>query len=175
MNGRFQRLAWVAVLVLACFTVRAGDKITVHIGGQTIYAWRTADLKSAEQEAAAEHKAIGWIISSPKTLEATGTITSSGTRGATLHAFYALRDRVVLVFEDGFAENHKVLPLVDDAEHTPNHNPTLPVVVFLNPDATEVLAKVMFEPDFVKRAHALADALAHVKSKMGAAPGAGEK
>ena len=92
-----------------------------------------------------------------------------------MHAFYALRDRVVLVFEDGFAENHKVLQLVDDAIHTPNHNPTLPVVVFLNPDATDVLAKVPFEPDFVKRAHALADALDQVKARMTAIPDASKK
>jgi hypothetical protein len=59
---------------------------------------------------------------------------------------------------------------VDDAIHTlngqPNHHPTLPIVVFLNPDATEVIAKVEFESDFVKRAHLLADALKQAQSKV---------
>ncbi|HEY1787490.1 MAG TPA: hypothetical protein VGJ73_05010, partial [Verrucomicrobiae bacterium] len=78
-------------------------------------------------------------------------------------------DQTVLVFEDGFGENHKVLQMVDDAVHTkdgkPNHEPTLPTV-FLNPDVTEVIAIVDFEPDFVKRAHLLADALTDAKLKV---------
>lgn len=175
MKRYFSPLAWVTFLLFISFNTRAADKLILHIGNQTITAWRTADLESAKKEAAAEHKAIGWIASSSQSVEEPGTIAQSGTRGATLHAFYALRDRVVLVFEDGFAENHQVLQLVDDAIHTPNHNPTLPVVVFLNPDATEVLAKVAFEPDFVKRAHALADALDQVKARMNTIPDASKK
>ena len=175
MKRNLHRMAWVALALSVCLHAGAADKLILHIGTQTISAWRTADLESAKKEAAAEHKAIGWIASSLRSVQEPGTIAQSGTRGATLHAFYALRDRVVLVFEDGFAENHQVLQLVDDAIHTPNHNPTLPVVVFLNPDATEVLAKVHFEPDFVTRAHALADALDQVKTKMAAVPEAPKK
>ena len=167
---------WVgAVLMgLTCLNTCAGDKITVVINHQTISAWRTADLESAKKEAAAAHKAIAWIASSPEYLDGNGKISSNGSRGATLHALYASRNRAVLVFEDGFAENHKVLVLVDDAVHShngaPDHHPVLPVVVFLNPDATEVLAKVEFESDFVKRAHALADALDEVDKKMNPSP-----
>lgn len=171
MIRKLRFLAGVMFLALTAFNVKA-DKLILHIGNQTISAWRTADLESAKKEAIASHKAIGWIASSAKSVEEPGTISSDGTRGATLHAFYALRNRVVLVFEDGFAENHQVLPLVDDAIHTPNPHPTLPVVVFLNPDATEVLAKVDFEPDFVKRAHALADALDQVNARMRLIPNA---
>jgi hypothetical protein len=57
-----------------------------------------------------------------------------------------LRSRTVLVFEDAFEENHKVLPLVDAALHTPDKNYTPPKVIFLNPEATEVLATVEYEP-----------------------------
>lgn len=99
-----------------------------------------------------------------------GRITGSGSRGAARHAFYALHSQTVLVFEDGFAENHKVLKLVDDAIYTKNgqhiESPTLPIVVFLNPAATEVIAKVEFEPDYVKRAHLLADALKQAQTKL---------
>jgi hypothetical protein len=161
---------WIAILFFgALVVVHAGDKLTVQIRGQTISAWRTVDLESAKQEAAKEHKPIAWIASSPDSLK-DGRITSDGSRGATLHAFYALRSQTVLVFEDGFAENHRVLSLVDDAIHTKdgqhNSHPTLPIVVFLNPAATEVIAKVEFEPDFVKRAHLLADALKQAKAKL---------
>lgn len=155
----------------AIVSAQAGNKLTVRIGDYTISAWRTADLDAAKKEAAQEHKPIAWIASSPEFLDGKGRISSNGSRGATLHAFYALRDQTVLVFEDGFGENHKVLQMVDDAVHTrdgkPNHEPTLPTVVFLNPDVTEVIAIVDFEPDFVKRAHLLADALKEAKSKMG--------
>ena len=68
-----------------------------------------------------------------------------------------------------------MLELVDNAVHSPDPHPNLPVVVFLNPDATEVLAKVGFEPDFVKRAHALADALNLAEAKMHPAPDAAKK
>jgi hypothetical protein len=149
---------------------QAADKVTVRIGSYTISAWRTADLESAKKEAATEHKPIAWVASSPEYLDGTGKISSDGSRGATLHDLYALRDDTVLVFEDGFAENHKVLQLVDDAIHStngqPNHHPNLPEVVFLNPDANKVIAKVEFESDFVKRAHLLADALKEAKSRL---------
>lgn len=51
----------------------------------------------------------------------------------------------------------------------PNKIPMLPVVVFLNPDATQVLAKVLFEPDFVKRVHALVDSLGEAEASVDAA------
>jgi len=87
-----------------------------------------------------------------------------------LHALYALRSRAVLVFEDGETENHRVTSLVDNAIHTPNPHWTEPAVVFLNSDATQVLAKVLYEPDFMKRAQVLAGALGEVEVKMSAAP-----
>ena len=161
------------------YNPNAPDKLTVVINHQTIIAWRTGQLKNAEKQAAAEHKPIAWIASDHHYLDGIGEISTGGSRGATLHTLYALRNRAVLVFEDGFVENHKVLRLVDDAIHThgnmPNHHPTLPVVVFLNPDATKVLAKVEFESDFVKRAQALANALGEVDAKMSAAPGVARK
>jgi hypothetical protein len=83
--------------------------------------------------------------------------------------------KAALMLEHIPEENHKVLPLVDEALHTPDPHYTPPKVIFLNPDATEVLAKVEFEPDFVKRAHALADALDQVKGKMNSAPDAAKK
>jgi len=147
-------------------TAWAADKINLQIGGASISAYRTADLEQAKKEAAAAHKPIAWIASATKLLSETGTIARPDGRGATFHAFYALRTRTVLVFEDAYVENHKVLPLVDTALHTPDPHYTPPTVLFLNPDATEVLAKVEYEPDFIKRAHALADALAQVDAKM---------
>jgi hypothetical protein len=149
---------------------RAADKVSVQIGGVTISAYRTVDLDSAKKEAAAAHKPIAWIASATKILGENGTIARPDGRGATFHAFFALRTRAVLVFEDAFAENHNVLPLVDNALHTPDPHYTPPKVIFLNPDATEVLATVEYEPDFQKRAHALADALAQVDAKMKSAP-----
>ena len=101
-----------------------------------------------------------------KVLGETGTISRKDGHGATFHAFYALRTRTILVIEDAFAENHKVLPLVDKALHTPDPHYTPPKVIFLNPEATEVLATVEFEPDFQKRAHALADALEQAEAKL---------
>lgn len=145
---------------------RAADKVSVQIGGVTISAYRTADLDMAKKEAAAAHKPIAWIASVTKVLSEKGTIARPDGRGATFHAFYALRTRAVLVFEDAFEENHKVLPLVDAALHTPDRHYTPPKVILLNPDATEVLATVEYEPDFQKRAHALAEALAQVDAKM---------
>jgi hypothetical protein len=149
---------------------RAADKVCLHIANATIYAWRTADLESAKKEAISAHKPIAWIASSTKILGETGTISRADGRGATFHAFYSLRNRAVLVFEDAFTENHHVLPLVDAALHSPDRHYTPPKVIFLNPDATEVLATVEYEPDFQKRAHALADALAQVEAKMKSIP-----
>jgi hypothetical protein len=148
----------------------AADKVCLHIANATIYAWRTADLESAKKEAISEHKPIAWIASTTKVLGETGTISRADGRGATFHAFYALRNRAVLVFEDAFTQNHHVLPLVDAALHTPDPHYTPPKVIFLNPDATEVLATVEYEPDFQKRAHALADALEQVDAKMKSVP-----
>ena len=166
------KLCLVLGLLMSCLTltIRAADKISLQIGNVTIEAYRTVDLESAKKEAIAEHKPIAWIASATKVLSEKGTIARPDGRGATFHAFYALRTRAVLVFEDAFTENHKVLPLVDAALHTPDPHYTPPKVIFLNPDATEVLAKVEYEPDFEKRAHALADALAEVDAKMKAVP-----
>ncbi len=166
---------WLTLALVAHWFLpgaRAADKISLQIGGVTISAYRTADLDQAKKEAAAAHKPIAWIASATKLLSETGTIARPDGRGATFHAFYALRTRTVLVFEDAYVENHKVLPLVDTALHTPDPHYTPPTVIFLNPDATEVLAKVEYEPDFIKRAHALADALAQVDAKMKSASAA---
>ena len=57
---------------------------------------------------------------------------------------------------------------MDNALHTPDPHYTPPTVLFLDPEVRQVLAKVIYEPDFVKRAHALADALGQVKEKMNA-------
>jgi len=144
---------------LDAYDPKAPDCLTVVINHQTISAWRTGQLENAKKEAMAKHKPIAWVVSGHQYWDGLGEISEEGSRGATLHALYALRSRAVLVFEDGFIENHKVLPLVDNAAHTPDPHPVLPVVVFLNPDAT----------------HALADALGEVAAKMDAAPAAANK
>ena len=77
-----------------------------------------------------------------------------------------MRDKTVLVFEDAYEENHKVLKLVDDALHTPDPHYTPPTVVFLDPEAKQVLVTVIYEPDFLKRAQALANALDLAKGKF---------
>lgn len=156
---------------LASYNPNAPDKLTLIINNQTITAWRTSQLNNAEQEARAKNKPIAWVASDAQYLDGIGTISGGGSRSASLHALYALRDRTVLVFEDGSTENHKVMPLVDDAIHTPNPHWDVPVVVFLNPDATQVLAKVLYQPDFVKRAEALANALGEAEAKMNVKPG----
>lgn len=160
-------IAWV-FLIAASLNVQSADKWTVQINGQTISAWRTVDLESAKKEAAAQHKPIAWIASAPQVLDGRGTIDRPTQRGATLHEFYAFRDRTVLVFEDAYKENHQVLSIVDAALHTPDPHYVPPKVIFLNPDATEVLATVEYEPDFVKRAKALAAALKQAEDKMSA-------
>jgi len=167
--SRMNRKIHITLALLAALVslpALAADKIVLHIGNATIYAYRAADLESAKKDAAAAHKPIAWIASATKVLGETGTIAREDGRGATFHAFYALRTRTVLVFEDAFEENHKVLPLVDQALHTPDPHYTPPKVIFLNPDATEVLATVEYEPDFEKRAHALADALEQAEAKL---------
>ena len=157
------------------YNPNAPGKLTMVINGQTITIWRTGQLKDAEKQALREHKPIAWIASSAQYLDGIGEISAGGSRGASLHAFYALRSRTVLVFEDGDTENHKVMPLVDDAIHTPDPHWNVPVVVFLNPDAAQILAKVLYEPDFVKRAQALANGLGEAEAKMSAAPGAAKQ
>jgi hypothetical protein len=161
-------LGWLTLWMTV--SAPAADKIVLHIGNATISAYRTADLERAKAEAKAAHKPIAWIASASKVLGESGTILRTDGRGATLHAFYALRSRTVLVFEDAFAENHQVLPLVDQALHTPDPHYTPPKVIFLNPDATEVLATVEYEPDPTKRAQALADGLSQAEAKLKSAP-----
>jgi thiol-disulfide isomerase/thioredoxin len=161
---------------LGPYNPNAPDKLTVVINGQTITAWRTGQLKSAEKEAMAEHKPIAWIASDHHYLDGIGEISESGSRGATLHALYALRDRAVLVFQDAFTEQQSALPSVDEALRTLNPGWTPPFIVFVNPDGTQVLAKVPFESDFIKRAQALANALGEVEAKMAATtPGVATK
>jgi len=159
------RSVLVLAITFASLCVHAADKVTVMINKQTISAYRTVDLEAAKKEAIAAKKPIAWIASSPALLDGTGKISGTGSKSSTLHAFYALRDRCVLVFMDANAENHKVLQLVDDALHTPDPHYTPPTVVFLNSEATKVLAKVTHERDFVKRAKALTSALEEIKGK----------
>ena len=157
------------ICLLACLcaiSLQAAEKVTVQINNQTISAYRTVDLDVAKKEASAAHKPIAWIASSPKLLDGHGSISLENSRGATLHAFLALHTRTILVFMDAYEENHKVLPIVDEALHTPDPHYTPPTVIFLDPEANRVLAKTIFEPDFAKRAHALAKALEEVKAKM---------
>ncbi|HXI70158.1 MAG TPA: hypothetical protein VNN22_07355 [Verrucomicrobiae bacterium] len=163
---QFPRLTLFVLLAFASFRSLAADKLTITINKQTISAYRTADLESAKKEATAAHKPIAWIATAPQLLDGRGTIALTNSRGATLHAFYALRDKAILVYEDAYAENHKVPPLVDDSLHTPDPHYTPPTVLFLDPEAKQVVAKVIYEPDFVKRANALAKALDEIKGKF---------
>lgn len=162
----FHRMVLFMFLAFASQYANAADKVTVTINKQIISAYRTVDLEAAKKEAAAAKKPIAWIASSPKLLDGTGTISGNGGKGATLHAFYALRSSCVLVFMDAYEENHKVLQLVDDALHTPNPHYTPPTVVFLDPEAKQVLATVIYEKDFTKRAGELAKALERIKGKF---------
>jgi hypothetical protein len=159
-------LALVFGVAFAGLGASAADKVTITINQRTISAYRTVDLESAKKDAAAAHKPIAWIAASSKVLDGAGSISSRSSRGATLHAFYALRDKAILVFEDAYEENHKVLKLVDDALHTPNPHYTPPSVVFLDPEAKEVLATVIYEQDYSKRANDLANALEQTKGKF---------
>jgi hypothetical protein len=167
-NGKFHPLFWSTFLFFILFDAGAADKITLTINQQAISLYHTADLESAKAQARAAHKPIAWVASARQLLDGSGNITSENSRGATLHALFALRDKAILVFEDAYAENHKVLPLVDNALHTPNPHYTPPTVVFLDAEVTQVLAKVIFEPDFVKRAHLLSDALEQAKKRNAA-------
>ena len=166
MNIQLGRVALIVLLAFACCNISAADKVTVTINKQTISAYRTADLEAAKKEAAAAKKPIAWIASSPKLLDGTGTISGTSSRSATLHAFYALRSSCVLVFMDAYEENHKVLKLVDDALHTPDPHYTPPSVVFLDREAKTVLATVIFEENYDKRAKALGNALNQIKGKF---------
>jgi len=161
-----QFLTLIGLIVCASIPSNAADKLTITINKQAISAYRAADLEAAKKEAVATKKPIAWIATSPKLLDGNGSISLETSRGATLHAFYALRNKAVLVYMDAYEENHKVLKLVDDALHTPNPHYTPPTIIFLDPDATKVLATVIYEPDFTKRAHALADALEQIKGKL---------
>jgi hypothetical protein len=141
------------------------NKLTVTINQQTTSAWRTADLESAKKEAMAAHKPIAWIAASPDFLNGPGEMTERGSDNATWYAFYVLRDKAILVFEDAYAENHKVLPLVDKALHTPNPHYTPPSVVFLDPEAKKVLTVVTYEREFANRSRSFTDALDRIKGK----------
>jgi hypothetical protein len=165
MVCRIWRLVWIFLLA-ECIEAQAAEKIAVRVSNQTISAYRTADLEEAKKEAAAAHKPIAWIASSPQLLDGRGTISLPNSRGATLHAFLALHDRAVLIFMDAYEENHKVPSLMDDALHTPDPHYTPPTVLFLDPEAKRILTSVTYEPDFTKRAHALAKALEEVKGKL---------
>ena len=159
------RYVLIVVFMLVSLSAAAADKVTVTINKQTISAYRTAGLEAAKKEALAAKKPIAWIASSAKLLDGAGTISGTTSRSATLHAFFALRSSCVLVFMDAYEENHKVLQFVDDALHTPNPHYTPPTVVFLDSAATQVLATVIYEPDFAKRATALAKGLELAKGK----------
>ena len=145
--------------------MNAADKWTVTINQQTISAWRTADLENAKKEAIAAHKPIAWIAAGPDCLSGEGEMTERGSGNATKYAFYVLRDKAILVFEDAYAENHKVLPLVDRALHTPNPHYQPPSVVFLDPEAKQVLTVVTYEREFANRSRSFADALDRIKGK----------
>jgi len=67
---------------------------------------------------------------------------------------------------DAYEEHHKCPDFIDQALHTPDPHYTPPTVLLLDPDATKVLATVIYEQDFVKRAKALAKALDDVKGKV---------
>jgi hypothetical protein len=166
MNRSVCQLIGMLLAGFAPLWAGAADKISIRINNELISAYRTADLESAKKDAAAAHKPIAWIASSPKVLDGHGNISLSSSRGATLHAFFALRDRAVLVFMDAYEENHKVPQLMDDALHTPDPHYTPPTVLLLDPEAGKVLAKVIYEPDFLKRAKALAQALDDIKGKF---------
>jgi hypothetical protein len=175
MSRNFHLFVFMMLLGLASLNANAADKIIITINHQTISMYRTADFETAKNEAIAAHKPIAWIASATQVLDGRGTISLESSRGATLHAIYALREISILIFEDAYTENHKVLPLVDIALHTPNPHYTPPTVVFLDPEARHVLATVIYQPDFVKRAHALADALDQVKEKMNSTSDATKK
>jgi hypothetical protein len=158
-------LGWFAVLFLVAPNLQCAEKLSIRINNKLISAYPTSDLESAKKEASSAHKPIAWIASAAKLLDGRGSITQTNSRGATLHAFFALRSRAVLVFMDAYEENHKCPDFIDYALHHPDPHYTPPTVLFLNADADKVLATVIYESDFVKRAKALAAALDEVKGK----------
>ncbi|HEY4417143.1 MAG TPA: hypothetical protein VGO57_15750 [Verrucomicrobiae bacterium] len=160
----FQRVLFF-VLLTTSLNAPAADKWSVRINNQPISMYRTVDLADAVKEAVAAHKPIVWIASAPKLIDGNGTISANSPRGATLHALYALRNKAVLVFEDAYTENHKVIGFIDTALHTPNPHYLPPTVLFLDANATNVIATVIYEPDFMKRAQNLAKALDDIKGK----------
>jgi len=166
MNVVFSLVIIALLLVSTLRPAQAAEKIAIRINNQLISAYRTVDLESAKEDAKAAHKPIAWIASSAKVLDGRGSITQTNSRGATLHAFYALRDRAVLVFMDAYEENHKVVQFVDTALHTPEPHYTPPTVLLLHAEVTKVLATVIYEQNFVKRAKDLANALEEVKGKF---------
>jgi hypothetical protein len=157
--------ALLAILAISQLRGEAAEKISVRINNQLISAYRTSDLESAKQEAVSSRKPIAWIASAPKLLDGRGTISQTNSRGATLHAVFALRARAVLVFMDAYEENHKSQGFIDYALHHPDPHYTPPTVLLLDPEATNVIATVIYEPDFVKRAKALAQGLEEAKGK----------
>jgi hypothetical protein len=157
--------ALLAILAISQLRGEAAEKISVRINNQLISAYRTSDLESAKQEAVSSRKPIAWIASAPKLLDGRGTISLTNSRGATLHALFALRARAVLVFMDAYEENHKSPGFIDYALHHPDPHYTPPTVLLLDPEATKVIATVIYEPDFVKRAKALAQGLEEAKGK----------
>jgi hypothetical protein len=157
--------ALLAILAISQLRGEAAEKISVRINNQLISAYRTSDLELAKQEAVSSRKPIAWIASAPKLLDGRGTISQTNSRGATLHALFALRARAVLVFMDAYEENHKSPGFIDYALHHPDPHYTPPTVLLLDPEATNVIATVIYEPDFVKRAKALAQGLEEAKGK----------
>ena len=157
---------FLIALIWTGWTVQAADKISIRINNQLISAYRTSDLELAKKDAAAAHKPIAWIASATKVLDGRGNISQTNPRGATLHALFALRNRAVLVFMDAYEENHSCPGFIDYALHHPDPHYTPPTVLFLNPEADKVLATVIYEPDFTKRAKALAAALEELNGKL---------
>src|SRR5690348_9146907 len=98
MKGILNWRIVVGFMVFSFLLAQAADKISVTINKQSVSAYRTTDLEAAKQEAKAAKKPIAWIASSPKLLDGQGSISQNNSRGATLHALYALRTKCVLVF-----------------------------------------------------------------------------
>ena len=110
---------FLGIVLLAPGNARATDKFNLRLNNQTIVMWCTADLEAAKNAADAL-KRIAWGSSATKILNGRSTISADTSRSAALHALYAYRSQTVLIFEDAYQENHKVLPLVEEALHTPD-------------------------------------------------------
>jgi len=153
-------LFWgLALVVLSAHGVVAAEKIVIKVNNRTISAYRLADFEQAKKEAKESKKHIAWIASSPKVLENNGSITGTSGRAATSHAFAAMGDRAVLVFQDAFAENHQGPAIVDEALHTPNPHYTPPSVVILDAELSRVVGVILYEPDFERRKEAFKNAI----------------